>query len=118
MFFLALGLSFVGLIIISFVSPSIKPPISRLSEVNAYSIEGVVRVSGVVGDVHKFKGGSITFTVSDGNGSLNVFVPYSVGSGLDGVIRHGGVVEVSGVVEEYKGVLELVVEDKTAVVFR
>jgi DNA/RNA endonuclease YhcR with UshA esterase domain len=106
----ALACSVVGLLLIAYISPSLKPPLSKVSDVSASMLERVVRVEGAVSRTHVFKGGSMMLTLTEGDSSLDVYLPYDTASQVRGVELTGRVVELTGVVQLYKGRLEVVVE--------
>lgn len=118
MLYLALAASIVGLLLITFVSPSVQPPLSRLSDVSTSSLEKVVRVAGNVSRVHVFKGGSTVLTVSDGASAVDVFMPAGYASGFGNVSFAGRRVDVLGTVQVYNGRLELVAEKPGSVRLR
>jgi DNA/RNA endonuclease YhcR with UshA esterase domain len=109
MLYLALAVSVFGLLLIAYVSPSVKPPVASVSDVSPSSVEKAVRVWGKVTSAKVFKGGSVLITLSDGAGSLDVYVPYSVSGSLRNMSLTGRFVEAQGTVQLYNGKLELVV---------
>ena len=116
--YIALTVSVVGLLLITYVSPSIRPPLSRVCDVGGGSVEKTVRVAGNVSKVHAFRGGSSLLTLSDGGCDIDVYIPYGVSSGLNSSSALGRPVEVSGVVQLYDGRLEVVVDKQSDVAVR
>jgi DNA/RNA endonuclease YhcR with UshA esterase domain len=102
--------SLFGLLLITYISPSIKPPLSKVSDVTASSLEKVVRVEATVSRAHTFKGGSMMLTLADGNSTLDAYLPLNVASEFKGVVLEEAAVELTGTVQLYKGRLEVVVD--------
>ena len=115
---LALGVSVVGLVLLSFVSPSVSPPLSRVGDVSGSFVDRVVRLEGKVSRVHLFDGGSLVFTLSDGGSDLDVFLPASASAPWRNASLVGRKVEVSGRVQLFRGGLEVFVATRGGVVLR
>jgi DNA/RNA endonuclease YhcR with UshA esterase domain len=115
MLYPALAVSAFGLLLIAYISPTLHPPVARISELSQSSLEKAVSFEGKVVKSHEFKGGSRVLTVSDGQASVDVFLPYSVALEFKGVKLDGQDVEVSGVVQLYNGRLEVMVEREEGV---
>jgi len=107
---LALALSILGLILIAYVSPTIRPPASSVSDISTYSLEKTVRVIGNVNRTHTFKGGAVILALSDGKSTLDVYLSRDAAAGLNATKLAGRRVEASGTVQLYRGKLELSVE--------
>jgi len=118
MLYLALAASTAGLVLITLVSPSIEPPVSGVADIDASSLEKVVKFEGNVSRQHLFKGGSMVLSVSDGPASVDVFIPYDKASGFSRLKLVGKNVEVTGVVRLYQGRVEVVVEKQGSMVVR
>ena len=118
MLYPALAVSTVGLLLIAFISPSLKPPVSTIGELTQTSLEKAVLFEGNVTKSYEFKGGSRVLTVSDGSSSIDVFLPYATASEFKGVKLDGQEVEVSGVIQVYNGRLEVVVEKPGGLMLR
>lgn len=110
LFYLAYLASFVGVLGLSFFSPYLQPPKSDVSAVDVYSVGKSVLVSGVVRDMHVFKGGGAAFSLVDGNSSLRIYLSPKVGLIYGGRLVDGVNLSVAGVVTQYRGEVELVVE--------
>jgi hypothetical protein len=110
MLYPALVVSILGLLLIAFISPNLRPPASKVGDLSQSALQKAVLFDGKVSKSHDFKGGSRVLTVSDGQSSIEVFLPYAVASEFKGVKLDGRSVEVSGVVQLYDGRLEVVVE--------
>jgi DNA/RNA endonuclease YhcR with UshA esterase domain len=106
----ALVVSIIGLLLIAFISPTLKPPLTKVGDIGQSSLEKAVYFRGTVNKSHEFKGGSRVLSVNDGSASIDVFLPYAAAAGFKGVKLDGQNVEVSGVVQVYNGRLEVVVE--------
>ncbi|MFH1055277.1 MAG: hypothetical protein V1744_04190 [Candidatus Altiarchaeota archaeon] len=115
MLYAALFVSVLGLFLISFISPSIKPPRSSVCDVTSSSLEKVVVVGGNITRVHEFKGGSMALTLSDSGCDIEVYLSYDVAASLNSTTLLGRRVELSGVVQIYRGRVEVVVEKPTLV---
>jgi len=113
MFLPALCVSVIGLLLIVYISPSIKPPLSHVSDISPSSLEKVVHFVGNVSKQRVFRGGSMVLTVSEGGSKVDVYLPFDYASAFKGVKMEGNMVEVSGTVQVYEGRLE-VVADKAA----
>ncbi|MDD5111489.1 MAG: exodeoxyribonuclease VII large subunit [Candidatus Altiarchaeota archaeon] len=108
---LALCTSIVGLMVLAVVSESLEPPYSMLRDVSTGSVGKNVRIAGTLSGIHAFKGGSLLLTLADGNGSVDVFVPYSAARNLGFKPSAGQSIDVIGSVEIYNGRLEISVEE-------
>jgi DNA/RNA endonuclease YhcR with UshA esterase domain len=117
MLHLALALSIFGLVLIAYVSPSIRPPLSRIPDIGASSLEKAVLFRGEISQTHVFKGGSMILTVSEGGASVDVFVPSTIAKGYKASSLTGKRVMVSGTVQLYRGKVEVAVENPSGVVW-
>jgi len=111
MLYLALAVSVFGLLLIAFISPSIRPPLSKVSDVGASSLERVVRVEGNVSQIHTFKGGSMLLTLAEGGRTLDAYLLPAVASNFNDSVKVGSTAGVMGTVQLYDGRLEVVVDD-------
>ncbi|MBU0761557.1 MAG: OB-fold nucleic acid binding domain-containing protein [Candidatus Altiarchaeota archaeon] len=109
LFYLSYCVSLFGVLFLAYLSPSLSPPKSSVSEVDVFSVGKAVYVEGVVEDIHVFKGGSVSFVLADGNSSVNVFLPPQVGVPIVSLLEDGVSVELVGVVKQYRGSVELLV---------
>ena len=105
----ALATSIAGLMLLTFVSESLEPPYSAVAEINPGFIGKSVHLRGEVSDLYEFKGGSVLVTLSGGNSSIDIFLPYSVSTQIAFKPAINQALDVIGVVEVYKGRLEVVV---------
>ncbi len=104
--YVALGVSVLGLLIFTYASMVMEPPVSKIGVLGSGSIGRQVHVRGNVSEVYKFKGGSVTFSVDDGSGVIDVFVSYYMANATSRVVKGCGV-DVIGELDEYKGALEV-----------
>jgi RecJ-like exonuclease len=104
--YLALGVSVLGLLILTYVSEVIEPPVSRIGDINSNSIGKDLRVQGSVSGLHRFKGGSVLLTVADGTGNISVYLDYSMAMSMPNISK-ARVLDVVGEIDEYEGALEL-----------
>ena len=84
----------------------LEPPVSKVSALDSNSIGKQVHVRGRVSDVYKYKGGSISFSVNDSTGVIDVFVSYYLANSTSQIAK-GASADVIGELDEYKGKLEI-----------
>jgi RecJ-like exonuclease len=104
--YVALGLSVFGLLLLSYASLVIEPPLSHIGSINTNSIGKSLHVQGRVLDVYKFKGGSLTVTVGDDTGNISVYVDYATAKALPKVAA-AKKLDVVGEIDQYRGALEM-----------
>jgi DNA/RNA endonuclease YhcR with UshA esterase domain len=104
--YIALGVSVLGLLIFTYASMLMEPPLSKIGALGTNSIGKQVHVQGLVSNVHAFKGGSITASISDGSGDIDVFVSYYMANSTAPIAK-GNILEVVGELDEYQGKLEI-----------
>jgi DNA/RNA endonuclease YhcR with UshA esterase domain len=104
--YLALCISITGLLILTYASSILEPPLSRIGSINSNSIGKNLHVAGDVSGVHKFKGGSILLTLGDATGKIDVYVGYSAATSMPSLAKAKRL-EVIGEVDEYEGRLEI-----------
>lgn len=102
----ALCISVLGLLILTYASMLLEPPLSRIGTLDSNSIGKQVHVQGVVTNVHRFRGGSISISIGDGSGEIDVFVGY-LSANATAHASKGDVLEVVGELDEYQGKLEV-----------
>lgn len=96
----------LGLLIFTYASMLMEPPLSKIGALDSNSIGKQIHVQGKVSDIHKFKGGSITISLNDGSGDIDVFVSYYMANSTAPIAK-GNIVEVIGELDEYQGKLEI-----------
>jgi RecJ-like exonuclease len=104
--YLALGLSVFGLLLLTYASLVMEPPLSQIGSINTNSIGKSLHVRGSVLDVHKFKGGSLAVTVGDGTGNISVYVDYATAKAMP-KIAEAKKLDVVGEIDQYQGALEM-----------
>ena len=104
--YVALGVSVLGLLIFTYASMLLEPPLSKIAALDSNSIGKQIHVQGLVAEVHRFKGGSNTVSINDGSGDIDVFVSYYM-SNSTAPITKGKILEVVGELDEYQGKLEI-----------
>ena len=109
-FFASYIVAFFGVALLAFFSPSINIPLSKISQITPYSVGELIHTQCVISDYHKFSGGSISLTVTDDSGSVKTFIPSYVVDDLDFNLSLGQKIEVVGLVELYRGSIELKVD--------
>ena len=115
--YLAYLVSVFGVLLLAFILPRLEPPLCLVSDVSAELLEKMIRVEANVSRVHTFKGGSMIVSVTDGVGSLDVYLPVDVARSV-GMLDVGDELELRGRVQLYDGSLELVVEQPDYLVLR
>lgn len=110
--YLAFTVSIVGLLILTFASQMLEPPLSQIDGINQNSLGKNVHVRGSISDIHEFKGGSIVLVLDDESGEIAVYLPYGVAKSASGSLFESTRLDVTGTVEIYKGKLEIVVESE------
>jgi len=118
MFHVALAVSITGLLLLAFISPSIKPPHTRVCEISGASVGKAVHMSGNVSEVHTFKGGSKMLTLSEYGCNIDVYVSPAVSSTFSNTTLVGRRLDVSGEVQLYKGRVEVSADKPGTVVLR
>jgi len=104
--YVALGVSVFGLFIFTYASMLMEPPLSKIGALDSNSIGKQIHVQGLISDVHKFKGGSITVSINDGSGDIDVFMGPNLANST-ALIAKGNILEVIGELDEYQGTLEI-----------
>lgn len=104
--YLAFCISIIGLLILTYVSEVLNPPVSGIGDINTNSIGRNLHVTGNVSRIHEFKGGSIILTVKDSTGEIDVYLDYYTAKSMPGILE-AKEVDVIGEVDEYKGRLEI-----------
>ncbi len=104
--YVALGLSVLGLFLLTYVSLVLEPPVSRIGALDSNSIGKQVHVQGRISSVYKYKGGSISFSLNDSTGVVDVFVSYYLANSTSRISK-GESADIIGELDEYKGKLEI-----------
>lgn len=104
--YLAFCISIIGLLILTYVSEVLNPPVSMIGDINTNSLGRNLHVRGNVSRTHEFKGGSIILTVKDSTGEIDVYLDYYTAKSMPGILE-AKEVDVIGEVDEYKGRLEI-----------
>ena len=105
--YVALCVSVLGLLILTYASMLMEPPLCRIGDLNPTSVGRQVHVQGVVMNVHRFDGGSLSIAIGDGSGVIDVFVGYRDANSTAANAAKGDVLEVIGELDEYEGKLEV-----------
>lgn len=112
---IALCTSIFGLGLLTLASEFLEPPYSKIESINTGFIGKSVHLAGEVSGIHKFKGGSLLIKLSDGNNSVDIFLPYPVPSQINFEPALNQSIDLIGVVEVYDGRLEVAVEKQSNV---
>ncbi len=104
--YVSLGLSVFGLLLLTYASLVLEPPLSSIGSIKTTSIGKSLHVRGEVLEAHAFKGGSMALTVGDGTGNISVYVDYSTSMAMPD-LAVAKKVDVVGEVDQYQGSLEM-----------
>lgn len=104
----ALTISVVGLLLLAYAGESLQPPLCRIKQITGGDLGRNVRFIGNVTRTHIFSGGSMVLTVNDSSGGIDVYVPYDLAVARPG-LQNATEIEVIGVVEVYRGRLEIAI---------
>jgi len=107
--YLALVVSIIGLLILSFVSEFLEPPITKIESININSLGKNVHILGVVTRVYEFKGGSKVITLDDNTSSIDVYLGYEISKSIN--ISNSEKLDIIGTVEIYSNKLEIRVDN-------
>lgn len=105
---ICLILSLAGLMLVSYALESIEPPLTSVCSIQGNWLEKNVHLRGRVTSVNEFSGGSTVFTLED-NCSIKVYLPYNTATKINKTLEDREV-DLIGVVQVYKGELEVVIE--------
>ncbi len=109
--YISLILSIIGLLILVYATIAIDLPKSKIRDVSASHLGKNIRVQGNITDVHIFKGGTISLKLRDETGEVKVYLPYNTATRYSEHIAEGASADLVGVVELYRGDIEVVVEN-------
>ncbi len=104
--YVALAVSVVGLLMLTYVSMVFDPPVASIGSIGTSSVGKSLHVAGNVSSFYEFKGGSQTLVLDDGTGKIDVYVDYSIAKAIPSLSK-ANKLDVVGVVDEYNGVLEI-----------
>ncbi len=111
---IALVISIFGLLMLTYASEHLEPPLSRIDQVTSNTLGKNVRIHGNISEIHEFEGGSILISLQDPTGEIDVYLPYNVAASYKDMLNATELeteLEVIGSVEVYKGKLEIVIEN-------
>lgn len=111
LYMLSAATSILGLLLLTFTSNQVSPPLSSIGDVSTDFLDENMRVKGRVCRLHEFDGGSMIITLCDNKDELDVYLPYDVALQVNSTSLESREIDVVGAVEVYKGRLELVVND-------
>lgn len=112
-------ISIFGLVLIYFSTLVISPSETKISKIDANMKGKLVSVTGKISYVRVHPSGHIFLTLSDGDSKIEVPIFSNLANKLssDGIakqeFRKGRVVRVIGVVDEYKGLLQVIPRKST-----
>jgi DNA/RNA endonuclease YhcR with UshA esterase domain len=113
----ALAISVVGLLLLAYAGESLQPPLCEIKQITGGDLGRNVHFAGNITRAHIFKGGSMVLTVNDSSGGIDVYVPYDVAAARPDLSNASGI-EVVGVVEVYRGRLEISIEGESSLKVR
>jgi len=105
---ISLVISIIGLLILTYASTILKPPLSEIGNIKTNFLGKNVHIQGDIIKIHKFKGGSIILKVRDSTGEIDVYLRYSIAKSKEDVLDKNKKIDVIGEVELYEGRLEVV----------
>jgi len=104
LFYLSAIMSFIGMLLLAYVSPLINPPLRSIEEISYADIEKNVYVEGIIKEINKNKDRSITIKFY--NTTITCYIKDAkIELEKDYKIR------ILGTVKIYKGGLEILVSD-------
>lgn len=112
-------ISLVGLVFIYFSALAISPSETKISMIDSSSIGKLISTTGKISYVRTHSAGHIFLTITDGNSRIEVPIFSSLVSKLssNGItqydLRKGRTIRITGIVDEYKGQLQIVPKKPT-----
>lgn len=103
--YFSLLFSIIGIILLYFLSTLSQPTMIKLSEIPEYEGKQVI-VEGTITEHYTTSYGSQIITIEDDNITTTVFVEEIIS------IEYGDIIQVTGVVQRYKGDWEIVVDNE------
>lgn len=104
-FKIALMAALIGILALFLISEKVKPEAKRVCGVDREMEGKLVSVSGVIDEVYGLSNGGSSFNLYEGECSLKVVF---FNEGL--FVKKGGGVKVTGIIQSYRGELELVAD--------
>lgn len=109
--YLAFFTSIIGLLILAYVSETIEPPLSTISQLDSLNLGKNVRIAGSIIDIHTFDGDSILLKIADETAEVDVYLPYNVAKDAASRLKENQRLQVIGEIQVYDGRLEVVLEN-------
>jgi len=103
----SLIISLVGISLLFYISKNSKPNFVPIKEIDSTYIGKTITTTGRIVSITYSKG-NIFLTIYDKNSSINVPIFSNVAKYLDINLKKGQKISVSGIVDEYKGKLQIV----------
>ena len=100
-------ISFVGILLLFYLAKTSKPNFIPISDIDSTYIGKTISTSGRIVSINYNKG-NIFLRIYDKNYSINVPIFSNVAKHLDVSLKKGQRIVVSGIVDEYKGKLQIV----------
>ncbi len=105
LFYLSAVLSIIGLLILTYISPLINPPLQQIEEISHADIEKKVYVEGTIEKVTKQKDKSTTLKFY--NTPTKIYLPKNIQMNFE----IGEKIRALGTVQIYRGELEITISD-------
>jgi DNA/RNA endonuclease YhcR with UshA esterase domain len=103
----SIAIAIFGIILLFYIARTSKPNFVPLSEIDSTYIGKTISTSGRIVSVNYNKG-NIFLTIYDKNSSINVPIFSNVAKYLNVNLKKGQKIIVSGMVDEYKGKLQII----------
>ena len=100
-------IAIVGILLLFYLARTYEPKLISISEIDATYIGKTVSTSGKIVAINYNKG-HIFLTIYDNNSTIRVPIFSNVAKHLDITLKKGKQIVVSGVVDEYKGKLQII----------
>jgi len=101
--FLAAFTSIVGLMLLSYASESLEPPLMPIESVSIEHIEKNVHVSGEISSIKKFNDNSLSISLV--KSSTEVYIPKNIAEKIN--FTKGSYLDLIGTVKMYNGKIEI-----------
>lgn len=96
--------SILGILILIFISHKIEIPITDIREINKDQLDQKIKVRGEISSITSLDDITI-LTIDDSTGEIKTVLFDKID------LKQNTVVEISGTIEEYKGEIEIIIDD-------
>jgi hypothetical protein len=111
LFYPALALSIIGLLILSYTLPYMTPQKVRVCDINHSLIEKRIKTTGFVERIHVFDGGSAILYLTSDKCTIPAYLPYDIFQTLNHTFKEQQYVSLQGHIKLYGAGLELYISD-------